>query len=118
LPPPLLAPPSPGGVPHHTPSHASHTVKPCNPAARSASDKRDGTVLTRHPPTLRCTLVVSIHKVTVCPAQAELSQNCCPPTHRFPLGGTTRSTSTASGQLAGFAAVAALSDAGGGGSYI
>jgi hypothetical protein len=58
--------------------------------------------------------VVSIHKVTVCPARAELSQNCCPPTHRFPLGGTTRSTSTASGQLPGFAAVATLSDEGGG----
>ena len=30
------------------------------------------------------------------PASAGLSQTCCPPIHRFPDGGTTRSTSTAS----------------------
>src|SRR5262249_59501149 len=58
------------------------------------------------PPMLRCTVVVSIHKVTVCPARAVPSQNCCGPTVMFPLGGTTRSTSTASGQLTGSAAAA------------
>jgi hypothetical protein len=46
--------------------------------ARSTSDMREGTVLTRHPPMLTCTVVVSIHRLTVCPARAVPSQNCCP----------------------------------------
>jgi hypothetical protein len=82
--------------------------------ARSTSDRRDGTVLIRHPPTLRWQVAVSIHKVTFCPARAVPGQNCCGPTVMFPDGGTTRSTSTASGQLAGSAAATALSGAGGG----
>jgi hypothetical protein len=81
--------------------------------ARSTSVSREGTVLTRHPPMLRCTVVVSIQRVTCCPARAGLSQNCWPLTHMFPDGGTTRSTSTASGQLAGSAAAAVSSAAGG-----
>src|SRR5204863_5840374 len=82
--------------------------------ARSTSVSRDGTVLIRHPPTLRWQVAVSIHRVTFCPARAGLSQNCCPPTHKFPDGGTTRPTSTASGQLAGSAAVAVPAGAAGG----
>src|SRR5215470_2901324 len=61
--------------------------------ARSTSDNREGTVLIRHPPMLRWQVVASIHNVTFCPARAGLSQNCCPPTHKFPDGGATRSTS-------------------------
>ncbi len=38
--------------------------------ARSTSVSREGTVLIRHPPVLRCTVAVSIQKVTVCPARA------------------------------------------------
>src|SRR5215475_5456275 len=37
-----------------------------NPA-KSASERREGTVLIRHPPTLKCTVVVSIHRVTCLP---------------------------------------------------
>ena len=82
--------------------------------ARSTSDSRDGTVLTHHPPMLRCTVVASIQRVTFCPARAVPSQNCCGPTVMFPLDGTTRSTSTASGQLTGSGAAAASSAAGAG----
>ena len=53
----------------------------------------------RHPPMERWQVVVFIQRVTFCPARAGLSQNCCGPTVMFPLGGTIRSTSTASGQL-------------------
>ena len=66
--------------------------------ARSTADSRDGTVLIRHPPMLRCTVVVSIQKLTCWPVLLVPSQNCCGPTVMFPDGGTTRSTSTASGQ--------------------
>ena len=79
--------------------------------ARSTSDSRDGTVLIRHPPTLTWQVAVSIHRVTFCPERAVPSQNCCGPTVMFPDGGTMRSTSTASGQLAGSAAAAASSGA-------
>jgi hypothetical protein len=45
-------------------------------------------------------VVVSIQKLTICPARGGPSQNCCGPIIMFPDGGTTRSVSTASGQLA------------------
>jgi hypothetical protein len=38
---------------------------------------------------------VSAHRVMVVPARSGPSQNCCPPTVRFPEAGTVRSTSTA-----------------------
>ena len=82
--------------------------------ARSTADSRDGTVLIRHPPVLRCTVAVSIQKVTCCPARAVPSQNCCGPTVMFPDAGTTRSTSIASGQLTGSAAAGASADPGAG----
>lgn len=40
---------------------------------------------------------VSAQNVTVTPERAGPSQNCLPATCRFPLGGTTRSNSTAPG---------------------
>ena len=83
--------------------------------ARSTSDNRDGTVLIRHPPMLRCTVVASIQRVTFRPARAGLSQNCCGPTVMFPLGGTVRSTSTASGQLTVSGSTAGVSRGPGGG---
>jgi hypothetical protein len=48
--------------------------------ARSTADKRDDTVLIRDPSIDRCTVVVSIHKVTVWPTRCSPSQNCCGPT--------------------------------------
>jgi hypothetical protein len=60
-------------------------------------DSRDGTVFRCCPATATCTVVVSIHNVTCCPARCGPSQNCCPATCRLPDVGTTRSTSTASG---------------------
>src|SRR6266851_1825128 len=69
--------------------------------ARSTADSREGTVLIRHPAMLMCTVVVSIQKLTVWPVLLVPSQNCCGPIVMFPDAGTTRSTSTASGQLAG-----------------
>jgi len=42
-------------------------------------------------------VVESIHSVTARPASRGPNQGCCPATARFPLGGTTRSSSTASG---------------------
>src|SRR5260370_37396287 len=48
-----------------------------------------------------CTVVVSIQNVTCWPVLLVPSQNCCGPTVMFPDGGTTRSTSIASGQPAG-----------------
>jgi hypothetical protein len=47
--------------------------------ARSTEDRREGTVLIRHPPMLRCTVVVSIQKLTVWPVRLVPSQNCCGP---------------------------------------
>ncbi len=69
--------------------------------ARSTLDSREGTVLIRHPAMLRCTVVVSIQNLTCCPVLLVPSQNCCGPTVMFPEAGTTRSISTASGQLSG-----------------
>ena len=82
--------------------------------ARSTSVSRDGTVLIRHPPMLRWQVAASIQNVTCCPARAGPSQNCCGPTVMLPLGGTTRSTSIASGQLAGSEAAVAPSGTGDG----
>src|SRR4051794_19641849 len=64
--------------------------------ARSMLDSRDGTVFRCCPARLTCAVVVSIHRVTGCPARCGPSQNCCPATCRLPEAGTTRSTSTAS----------------------
>jgi hypothetical protein len=48
------------------------------------------------PSMLRCTVVVSIHNVSVHPARCGPNQNCWPHTPRLPLAGTIRSISTAS----------------------
>ena len=82
--------------------------------ARSTPVSRDGTVLIRHPPMLRCTVAVSIQNLTCCPARAGPSQNCCGPTVMFPDAGTTRSTSIASGQLTGSAGAGVSADPGAG----
>ena len=39
--------------------------------ARSTAESREGTVLIRHPPMLRCTVVVSIQNLTCWPAWAQ-----------------------------------------------
>jgi hypothetical protein len=54
--------------------------------ARSTADSREGTVLIRQPPMLRCTVVVSIQNLTVWPVLLVPSQNCCGPTVMFPAG--------------------------------
>ena len=56
---------------------------------------RDGRVLIRAPSSSTCRLVASAQRVTCRPDRAGPSQTCCPPIHKFPDGGTTRSTSTA-----------------------
>ena len=61
----------------------------------SAMPSRDGRVLSRAPPASTCRLIASAQTVTCRPASAGPSQTCCPPIHKFPDGGTTRSTSTA-----------------------
>ena len=51
----------------------------------------------RAPSSSTCRLVSSTQTVTCRPARAGPSQTCCPPIHKFPDAGTTRSTSTAAG---------------------
>jgi len=57
---------------------------------------REGSVFRCCPAMLRCTVVVSIPNVSVCPAHCGPSQNCRPHSPRFPLAGTIRSISPAS----------------------
>src|SRR5918997_1517233 len=64
--------------------------------SRSMVVSREGRVLRCWPARLRCTVVVSIHKVSLRPARAGPNQNCWPQTPRLPLTGTIRSISTAS----------------------
>lgn len=80
--------------------------------ARPTVDSRDGTVLIRHPLMLRCTLVVSIQKLTVWPVLPVPNQNCCGPIVIFPEAGTIRSISMASGQLTGSATTGAAAGPG------
>ena len=75
----------------------------CRSRAISTADSRDGTVLIRHPPMDRCTVVVSIQNLTSCPIRLVPSQNCCGPMAMFPDAGTTRSISMASGHCTGSA---------------
>jgi DNA-binding NarL/FixJ family response regulator len=49
---------------------------------------------------LRCTVVVSIQNLTCCPVRLVYSQSCCGQIVMFADGGTTWSTSVASGRLA------------------
>jgi hypothetical protein len=73
----------------------------CRSRAMSTTDSRDGTVLIRHPSTVRCTVTVSIQNLTCCPVRPGPSQNCCEPMLMFPDAGTTRSISIASGHRTG-----------------
>ena len=63
--------------------------------ASSVAPSRDGSVLIRAPSSSTCRLIASAQRVTCRPDRAGPSQTCWPPIHKFPDGGTTRSTSTA-----------------------
>jgi hypothetical protein len=68
--------------------------------ARSLASSREGRVLIRCPAASTQTRWVSAQILMRRPVIAGPSQICCPATHRFPDGGTTRSSSTA--QLGGW----------------
>ena len=78
--------------------------------ARSLASSRDGRVLIRCPPASTWTRRVSAQILITRPVIAGPSQICCPATHKFPDGGTTRSSSTA--QLAGRVLPAAAATSG------
>ena len=54
--------------------------------ARSTSDNRDGTVLIRHPPMLRCTVVASIQRVTFRPGAGRAEPELLRPDGHVPAG--------------------------------